>query len=93
MAGRMIPGAAMPMFGRKPEPNEPQAEPETDDDGLSEEQIGIIANRWRNLTDSPEHGGGGFTPEQAFALCANPRLDWHFAAHLRARGCPFEQIL
>ncbi len=87
----------MPLAGWRPgKPNEEPEPPAADDlteDVLSGEQIAIIHARWRNLTDPVEKGGGGFTPEEAFELCGNPRLDWHFAKYLRARGCPFETIL
>ncbi len=83
----MVPGAQMPpIFGRPPDsPKEPPEE--LLEDVLTEEELGIIANRWRNLFEE------GFTAEEAFALCSNPGLDWHYAARLRAKGCPFEIIL
>lgn len=67
--------------------------PEFQEEGLSDEQIAIIHTRWRNLTDPIEKGGGGFTPDEAFVLCGNPHLDWHFAKYLNERGCKFETIL
>lgn len=70
-------------FSRKP----PEPEPKFETDGLTAEQISIIVNRWRNLMDAD------FSPEEAFKLCSNPRLDWHYAAELRASGCPFEIIV
>lgn len=70
-----------------PENQPPGQEPEIDQDEPSAEEIAVLANRWRNLVDS------GFTAEEAFTLCGNPHLDWHFAARLFAQGCPFDIIL
>lgn len=77
----------MPVFGGRPNPT-PEPEPQIpDEEGLTAEQIAILAMRWKNLMDS------GFTADEAFQLCENPGLDWHYAADLRRGGCPFAIIL
>lgn len=85
----MNPPGAMPIFGRgmqkEPQP-EPTPEPPVSEE-LSPEQIAIVHMRWTNLMDV------GFSADEAFKLCENPGLDWHYAADLRASGCPFAIIV
>lgn len=90
----MIGGASMPIFGqgRKP-PEEPKPIPVASDQELDELQR-IYANKFLNLLSLRTKAGDiAFTPDDALHLLENPRLDWHEAERLLAKGCPSTTVI